>query len=78
MQNGIAPYDQVHALLNALGVIALFELVLGPIGIGIAGWSAGVRSLFAWLALIFITVPALAFVWFLCVVTLSGALGEPF
>jgi hypothetical protein len=78
VEHGIAPYDQTHSLLGPLGTIALSEVVLGPIGIGIAGWSAGVRSALAWLAVIVLGLPALAVVWFLCVVTLSGALGNPF
>jgi len=78
VEHGIAPYDQMKALLNPLTAIAETELVLGPIGIGIAGWSAGVRSAFAWLALFIVGIPVLAIVWFFCVVTLSGALGEPF
>jgi hypothetical protein len=78
VSKGIAPYDQVKALLGPLSVIALFELLLGPVGIAIAGWNAGIRNAIVWLALFIVAVPLLAFVWFLCVVTLSGALGEPF
>jgi hypothetical protein len=80
VENGIAAYDQTHALfdgpLGLIGWISLF--LLGPIGIVIAGWSAGVRGAPAWLALIVIAVPVFAFVWFVCVATLGGALGNPF
>jgi hypothetical protein len=77
VQNGIAPYDQTHALLGTLGAVALAEVVLGPLGIGIAGWWGGVRGA-TLLALVVLALPVLAVVWFLSVVTLSGALGEPF
>jgi hypothetical protein len=80
VENGIAPYDQTHALfvgpLGLIGWISLF--LLGPIGIVIAGWSAGVRGAPAWLALIIVAVPVFAFVWFVCVASLGGALGNPF
>jgi hypothetical protein len=80
VENGIAPYDQTHDLflgpLSVLGWISLF--LLGPIGIVIAGRSAGLRGAAAWLGLIVAAVPAVAFVWFVCVATLGGALGNPF
>jgi hypothetical protein len=75
---GIAPYDQTHSLLNLFGWISLSEILLGPSGIVIAGRSADLRGAIAWLALIIWAVPVLAFVWFLSVATLSGALGNPF
>ena len=80
VENGIAPYDQTHDLflgpLSVLGWVSLF--LLGPIGIVIAGRSAGVRGALAWLALLMWALPVFAFVWFVCVATLSGALGNPF
>ncbi len=78
VENGLAPQDQMQASMGALTAIALSEVLLGPIGIVIAGRSAGVRGVIAWLALIIVAVPVLAFVWFVCVATLSGALGDPF
>jgi hypothetical protein len=78
VQNGIAPYDPVHALLGPLSTIALIGLLLAPIGVGIAGWSAGVRSPVLLAVLVVAAVPVLAFVWFMCAATLSGALGNPF
>jgi hypothetical protein len=53
------------------------EVLLGPIGVGIALWSAGVRGA-ALVALIVVALPVLMVVWFLCLATLSGAMGEPF
>ena len=78
VENGLAPQDQLHASMGALTAIALSEVLLGPVGIVIAGRSAGVRGAIAWLAVIIVAVPVLAFVWFVCVATLSGALGDPF
>ena len=78
VENGIAPYDQTHSLFDLLGLLGWISLfLLGPIGIVIAGRSAGVRGALAWLALL-IAVPVLAFVWFVCVATLGGTLGNPF
>jgi hypothetical protein len=80
VEHGITPYDEMHALydgpLGLLGWISLF--LLGPIGIVIAGRSAGVRGVLAWLALIIVAVPVFAFVWLMGVATLGGALGNPF
>lgn len=79
VEKGIAPYDQTYALLNPLGLLGWISLFfLGPIGIVIAGRSAGVRGAGAWLGLTIVAVPVFAFVWFLGVATLSGALGSPF
>jgi hypothetical protein len=78
VENGLAPYDQTHGLLDQLGLISLSEVFLGPIGIVIAGRSGGMRSAGAWIAAFVVGVPGLAIFWFLCVATLSGALGNPF
>src|SRR5450432_3365960 len=78
VQHGLAPYDQLHAALNPLAELSLLELVLGPVGIVVVGWSAGVRSGLAWTALVVLGVPVLTFAWIVSVVTVSGALGEPF
>jgi len=64
--------------MERLTTIALTEAFLGPIGIVIAGRSAGLRHPVAWLALFVVAVPLLAVMWFLCMATLSGALGSPF
>lgn len=79
VQNGIAPYDQIHALLGTLGLLGLISLVLlGPVGIVITGRSLGVLGAPGLIALTICAVPVLAVVWFVCVATLSGALGNPF
>jgi hypothetical protein len=78
VQHGIAPYDQVHALLGALGTIALLEVLVGPLGIGIVAWSARIREAAVWAALFILGIPGLAIVWFFAVANLSGTLGNPF
>jgi hypothetical protein len=79
VEKGIAPYDQTHSLLDLIGLLGWISLfLLGPVGIVIAGRSAGVRGAGAWLGLTIVAVPVFAFVWFVCVATLSGALGNPF
>ena len=78
VQRGIAPYDEVHASLSALGMFALLEVLVGPLGIGMVAWSAGIRDAAVWAALFILGIPGLAIVWFLAVANLSGTLGNPF
>jgi len=65
--------------------MALSEVFLGPVGLLVAGSSAGIRRAVDWIVGLVIAVPGLviavpglAFFWFLCVATLSSALGSPF
>jgi hypothetical protein len=75
---GIAPYEEMHSLLNLFGFIGWVSLlVLGPVGLAIAGWSVGIRGAMAWLAAIIVVLPLLVVVWFAGVASLSGALGNP-
>ena len=79
LDNGIASYDQARPLLDLFGLLAWTSLfVLGPVGIVIAGRSAGVRGASAWFALIIVAIPLYVFGWFACIATLSGAMGNPF
>jgi hypothetical protein len=78
VQRGIAPYDEVHASLDALGMFALLEVLVGPLGIGMVAWSARIRDTAAWAGLFILGIPGLAIVWFLAVANLSGTLGNPF
>jgi len=78
VQGGIAPYDGVHELMSVLSPIALTEVLLGPVGIVIAGRAVGLRGAPAWIAAVVLGIPVLGFIWFLCVATLSGTLGNPF
>jgi hypothetical protein len=76
--NGIVALEAEPSTMEALTSIALTELLLGPIGIVIAGMAAGLRRMSAWVSLFVVAVPGLAIFWFICVATLSGALGNPF
>jgi hypothetical protein len=79
VENGIAPYDQTHDLflgpLSVLGWISLF--LLGPIGIVVAVRAAGLGR-GEGVAVGIVALPVSAIVWFMCVATLGGALGNPF
>lgn len=78
VQNGIAPYDPIHAQINGIGLIGWVSLaVLGPVGIVVAGWSAGVRGVLAWLAVVIVFGPLFIALWLMSVVTISGSLGNP-
>jgi hypothetical protein len=63
--------------LNPLFAISLSEVLLGPLGIAVASWSAGLRGA-ALIGLTIVAIPVLVVFWFLSAATLSGALGEPF
>ena len=77
IEGGIPLIERGPDTMQTLTNIALSELLLGPVGIAIAGKAAGLGVL-GWVLLIVVAVPVLAFVWFLCAATLSGALGSPF
>jgi hypothetical protein len=77
LEDGIVSVEREGSIMGTLTTIAMTELVLGPLGIAIAGRSLGLRSAFAWFILVVVTVPALAVTWLICFLTLSGALGRP-
>lgn len=78
MEVGIMLIVRESSTMQSLTSIALTEAFLGPIGIVIVGRSARIRGALAWLGYLVVVVPVLAFAWFVCVATLSGALGSPF
>jgi hypothetical protein len=75
--SGLVSYDRLRALVTPWFGLVLAEVLLGPIGVGIALWSVGLRGT-ALAALIVLFLPVLVIVWFLCLATLSGAMGDPF
>lgn len=78
VKNKIAPYDSIHERVNEIGVLLWASLtVFGPIGIVTAGWSAGVRGVLAWLALVVVVGPLFVALWFTAAVAISGTLGNP-
>lgn len=69
--------EQARPFADLISSTALAELLLGPIGVVIAGRSAGVHGTIPWLVLVAATIPVLAIVWLLGLLTMSGALGSP-
>jgi hypothetical protein len=79
VETRMVPYDEVRALLDAIGTLSWLSLmVLGPLGIAVVGRSAGVRGIGGWAALYIIAAPAYVVLWFWSAVAISGALGNPF
>ena len=79
VEAGIVPSDQVQTLVHPLDSILFpWGVLLGPIGVVVAGKSAGVRGGCGWLVLIILTVPALASLWLYGALELSAATGNPF
>ena len=76
LNSGVLPSDEMHA--PWITMVALSEVLLGPIGLAVAGWSAGVRGVIAWVLLLVIAIPLLAAVWFVGVLMFGGATGSPF
>ncbi len=72
----------VHLNLDASGmvgvnVVELAEIVLGPVGIVIAGRSLGARGGLAWFVVIVLAAPVVALLWLVGRLYLSGAAGFP-
>ncbi len=69
LKGGVGPHA---ALVLTLFDTAGSELVLGPVGTVVAGWSAGLRrAVEVWLGLIIVAVPVLTVPWFLAALYLS-------
>jgi hypothetical protein len=79
LEVGIVSRDQVHPLVPILdGILFPWGVLLGPIGVVVAGRSAGIRGGFGWLVLMIVAVPPLASLWLAGVFAYSGATGRPF
>ena len=74
----IVIFDPDGAVIGVLQGTFLLELFLGPLGLFVAGSSAGVRGFVQWSALLLMTVPPLALLWFLGVASVGLLAGEPF
>jgi hypothetical protein len=75
----IAPYGLVQEWFPAIGGLLWASLlILGPVGIAIAGWSAGLSGWGRWLALLVWSLPLYAFLWFGSAARFSGTMGNPF
>jgi hypothetical protein len=77
IEGGIPLIERGPDTMQTLTTVELSELLLGPVGIAIAGKAAGLRQI-GWLLLVVVAIPVLAVFWFLGAATLSGALGSPF
>jgi hypothetical protein len=73
-----APTGSFNDVLKDLQLNAGIGLILALLGIRAIGRGAGLRSPWAWLALIVIALPVIAFVWFMGYAILGGATGSPF
>ena len=70
--------DSNGGIVAALQSVGLPSLALAPIGLCLAVWGAGVRSVLAWTASLLWGLPLLAVVWFVSIAWLGGFAGEPF
>jgi hypothetical protein len=79
LQDGIAAKDQIRPFLDVIGLLGWVSLgLLGPMGIVIAGRSAGVTGVAGWIAVLAVGLPCFAAFWFVSMAMLSGGLGNPF
>jgi hypothetical protein len=76
--SGVLQLDPEGAFVKGLEAPGLAGIVLGPIGIVVAGWFAGVRTFSGWFALIILGIPLVTIFWFYAVASLGGLAGEPF
>ena len=75
---GVLQLDPEGALVKGLEAPGLAGILLGPIGIVVAGWFAGVRTFPGWFVLIVLGIPLLTILWFYAIASLGGLAGEPF
>jgi len=76
--SGVLQLDPEGALVKGLEAPGLAGLLLGPIGIVVAGWFAGVRTFTGWFVLIVLGIPLVTIFWFYAIASLGGLAGEPF
>ena len=77
-ERGIVTFDPDGAVIGVLQGTFLWELLLGPLGIVVAGRSAGTRTPLEWFALFGVAIPVLLVLWFIGVASVGGLAGEPF
>jgi hypothetical protein len=76
--SGAIQLDPEGAFVKGLEAPGFGGILLGPIGIVVAGWFAGVRTVIGWFALIILGIPLVTIFWFHAVASLGGLAGEPF
>ena len=75
--NEILPLAGVRPLLNSLGLVAGFDLLLvGPVGLILLARAFGRRGGEV-VVFVLLLLPVFVVVWFISVASLSGALGNP-
>ena len=77
LENDLITLARDDSTLRTVMFISFTEFLLGPLGLWVAGSGAGVRGLEAWIPVFLFGVPALGFVWFVAVASVSGAFGSP-
>jgi hypothetical protein len=79
VEAGIMPSDQVQTLVHPLDSILFpWGVLLGPIGVVVAGRSAGIRGASAWFVLMVVAVPVLTSLWLGSLLAFGSATGNPF
>jgi hypothetical protein len=76
--SGVVQLDPDGAFIKGLEAPGLAGILVGPIGIVIAGWFAGARTFSTWFVLIVLGIPLLTILWFYAIASLGGLAGEPF
>ncbi len=76
--SGVLQLDPEGALVKSLEAPGLAGILLGPIGVVVAGWFAGVRTFSGWFVLITLGIPLGTIFWFYSIASLGGLAGEPF
>lgn len=70
--------DPNGGIVGTLQSVGLPSLALAPVGLCVAAWGVGVRSVLAWTVAFLWGAPLVAVVWFVSVAWLGGLAGEPF
>ncbi len=78
LANRILQLEPNGPFVQAIQGTALGEIFLGPMGLVVAGRSARLKGILARLALFTVSLPVLAWLWFVAVASLGGLAGEPF
>ena len=68
--------EQARPFTDLLRTFTLAEVILGPLGVFIAGRSFGIDGAARWLMLFVVTMPLLTVVWLLGLFTMFGAVGS--
>jgi hypothetical protein len=74
---GILDLEPNGPFVQTLQAVSFYGIVLGPVGIVVAGRSARISG-YAWISLFIVAVPMLFALWFVSVAYLGGLAGEPF